>query len=370
MRSGALKNGSSAYGYRFLKSGFSFSEQQDLAFALGFPALTFVADGHPDDADPLGNLHKWRVYEHAILPATIALYLVRDHAWGHRIVMGDDDAQWLATKDEPLSMSELKHLVPRCLKKMYSVLALYRWEALTSTDEVLSIVMAEFERQVAQAETDKLNNTNNVMVVKWAIPTMMMRVTEPTRDAYRKTLAQLHGQSRDAPQMCRALDVALDRGEGCKTERWRIHGSVSLEEYIKWLETREIDESSYPDAREAFLGGEHAIELMRKRWREYKAVAKERIVSQYGGVRSEQTVLLFLDLLGAAPKLKRSVKEWFVERADYARPILLDLEKKSGPTALLAKKALKDLDGAVEGSAATPESTAPKKTPAKKPAKE
>jgi hypothetical protein len=39
MRSGALNNGKSAYGYRFLKPGFSFSEQMDLAFALRFPSL-------------------------------------------------------------------------------------------------------------------------------------------------------------------------------------------------------------------------------------------------------------------------------------------------------------------------------------------
>jgi hypothetical protein len=101
---------------------------------------------------------------------------------------------------------------------------------------------------------------------------------------------------------------------------------------------------------------------MRKRWREYNSYAREQIVSQYGWVRSEQTVLLFLDLLGGAPKLKAGVKEWFVERADYARPILLDLEKKPGPTALLAKKALKDLDGALGGAAKAVVGTEPKKS--------
>jgi hypothetical protein len=110
------------------------------------------------------------------------------------------------------------------------------------------------------------------------------------------------------------------------------------------LAEREIDESCYPSARELFLGGDAAIEILRKRWREYKVAARETLVSEHAWIRSEQIVLFFLELFTGAPKLKPEVSAWFLERADYARPILLDIEKTTGVKAATAKKALKQLD--------------------------
>jgi hypothetical protein len=142
-----------------------------------------------------------------------------------------------------------------------------------------------------------------------------------------------------------------------------VHGAPNVEAYLAWLAEREIHEGSYPDAREAFLGGDAGLEILRSRWREYKAVARERLVSQHAWIRSEQIVLLFLDLLRGAPKLKPEVSAWFLEHVDYARPILLDVEKKGGVEAATAKKALKQLDSDLGGGAAP----ATEKKPAKRP---
>jgi hypothetical protein len=362
MRSGALKHGDKAFGHRFLKPGFSFSEQTDLAFALGFPSLTFVVDGHPDDGDPLANLYAWRVYGHACLPATIALYLVRDQASGHPVVRGAANAPWLATRQEPLTPAELSRLVASCIDEMFSVHALYRLEALTNTDEVLAMLMSEFERLVAENDLEKLDDSGVISVVDSALPSMPLRTTEPARSAHQEMLAGLYRNLDDVPDMQAAIDVALDRGTDNEDPRFRVHGAPDVETYVAWLAEREIDESSYPNAREAFLGGDAGIEILRTRWREYKAVAREDLVSQHAWIRSEQVVLLFLDLLRGAPKLKPEVTAWFLEHVDYARPILLDVEKKGGVEAATAKKALKQLDADLGGRAAP----AAEKRPAKK----
>jgi hypothetical protein len=43
---------SDAAGLAFVKDGFAFSKEQDVLFALGWPHLRWLVDGHPDDATP------------------------------------------------------------------------------------------------------------------------------------------------------------------------------------------------------------------------------------------------------------------------------------------------------------------------------
>jgi hypothetical protein len=52
----AFKHGASAYGARFVKKGFGFNEQEDLEWALGWPHVRRLVDGHPADAKPLSFL--------------------------------------------------------------------------------------------------------------------------------------------------------------------------------------------------------------------------------------------------------------------------------------------------------------------------
>jgi hypothetical protein len=46
----ALEHGTAASGARFVKPGFATTKAGDLAFALGFPHLEYIIDGHPDEA--------------------------------------------------------------------------------------------------------------------------------------------------------------------------------------------------------------------------------------------------------------------------------------------------------------------------------
>jgi hypothetical protein len=49
--------------------------------------------------------------------------------------------------------------------------------------------------------------------------------------------------------------------------------------------------------------------------------------------------------------VKGLVKKWFIERGEYARPFLVDLEKQTGPTALQARSALEIVDAALDRAA-------------------
>ena len=48
----ALKFGAEAAGARYVQPGFAFTAEQDLAFALGWPYMYFLVDGHPDHSRP------------------------------------------------------------------------------------------------------------------------------------------------------------------------------------------------------------------------------------------------------------------------------------------------------------------------------
>jgi hypothetical protein len=63
----ALIHGENAVGAQFIKKGFAWNSQMDLAWALGFPAMRFIVSGYPvDDTrdaiakafDPDDILHK------------------------------------------------------------------------------------------------------------------------------------------------------------------------------------------------------------------------------------------------------------------------------------------------------------------------
>jgi hypothetical protein len=345
VRSGALIHGQEARGAAGLKPGFSFSEQQDLAFALGWPSLRFVADGLPDDDDPVASLRKWSSYSHVCVPAKVAACSVRDQADYFAAIAGRP-AAWLPRAREPIDRDEARALVAECVDKHMAVGSLFRLEALTTPDDVLSDICAALADKLPQGDPEWSRLA--APAVHHAAAVMLRRLPEPPAQSVRANLAalaQIGAAAGNHENMARAFDVALDRGTASREIRWLIHGNGAPGEVAAWVERMEIDEGTYPDARAAFLGGEPVIEIMRKRWREFKKDAREDLVEEYGWIRSEQTVLLMVDLVTS--NVKGLVKKWFIERGEYARPFLVDLEKQTGPTALQARGALEIVDAAL-----------------------
>src|SRR5690606_26775515 len=52
----ALEHGTNAAGAAGLRAGFSWNSQMDLAWALGYPAMTFIVDGAPGEDTKSGLL--------------------------------------------------------------------------------------------------------------------------------------------------------------------------------------------------------------------------------------------------------------------------------------------------------------------------
>src|SRR5262245_54352129 len=51
----AMVHGADAFGARYTKPGFAFTPDQDLKFALGWPQMVELVEGHPSDQDPLAS---------------------------------------------------------------------------------------------------------------------------------------------------------------------------------------------------------------------------------------------------------------------------------------------------------------------------
>jgi hypothetical protein len=116
MKSGALVHGVAAYGAKALKPGFSFTSQMDLAFALGWPKLTFIHQNHPDALSVLEAYDRWSdtAFLHLSIPEDVARCWVRDYAetflHHRRDLYPDFDgaAEWTANPGAELCREEAR----------------------------------------------------------------------------------------------------------------------------------------------------------------------------------------------------------------------------------------------------------------------
>jgi hypothetical protein len=350
MKSGALVHGAAAYGASALKPGFSFTAQMDLALALGFNDVALLWLGHPDDHDPVASLDKWWSLAPRVRPERVARCFARDYGEGFRHAWRDETtrgpAKWLPRGAAPLDREEARRIFEEGAARVPKPSACFVLEALTTPDDVLGDGLDLLERKLDTQDEEFLETWAPRVLLCSVASRMLLRVEPAQRDLFRERIASLRSHPHAQDDLRRAADETLQVGR-LSTEARVVHGTASADEVVRLAAEREIDEGHYPDAREVFLGGERVIEITRRRWREYDGPARKTLVERYGWIRSEQVVLLFLDML--ASKLKEDVLAWFVDRADYARPILADLEKQTGPTALQAKKALKHVDGVLSG---------------------
>jgi hypothetical protein len=234
-------------------------------------------------------------------------------------------------------------------------------ESLTNPEDVISNGLDLIEEKLAQRDSEFSNARIGPRFVFGVAPYLMLRVPPSARESFRARIEEIGRANKQVEGLARAVEIAMERGKQLRWERV-MHGTATPSKLMSWA--REAwDESVRPNAREAFLGGEPYIERVRDRWRDYSTQFRPLLVSQYGWIRSEQVVLLFLDMLGS--KLKEDVLAWFVDRADYARPILADLEKQTGPTALQARKALKHVDGVLSGGGTGDKPSKPRRGKAK-----
>jgi hypothetical protein len=100
------------------------------------------------------------------------------------------------------------------------------------------------------------------------------------------------------------------------------------------------DESSTPDPRLTFLGGEEVLALEISWWKKYtQPGAHAQLVEYFGKIKSPKILPWMLEM-SATSKAKASAAAWFAAHADYAKEFLEETAGGKGASADWAKAIL------------------------------
>jgi hypothetical protein len=143
----ALMNGKDAVGAKWVRPGFSWNEQMDLAWALGFPDMTIVVEGSPE----LDDHTKWEEF----------YYRIKDDAYVnskvlmanmHESVTGKDPLQlpekeFLAiTQFREITREETFALLTKWLEDNLNCMSINQIEALAGPDLIADCIVEILEK--------------------------------------------------------------------------------------------------------------------------------------------------------------------------------------------------------------------------------
>jgi hypothetical protein len=356
----ALQHGDRAFGARFVKPGFAFTPEDDLAFALGYPYLAILADGHPDDADPAKAAPLY-VSQHGleppVWPREVAHRMAR--AFGMLADQGERDEAF--QKGGPVGETEARALVKRDMIESNAWLQLYLLEAMVGPSVIVDAVLGELESYTEEPWEDSGPQSRlELPGVILHLGYMLLRLPEAEAARARARLEALYaawGKNDDwLQEKARdALDVVLHGKEGAERSAYKFDGKhISTGQPLHVLDdpawiarvVREggaPDESSTPDPRLVFLGGDDVLAREIGWWKKYtKPGAHAQLVARFGKIASPRILPWMLEM-SATSKAKASATAWFVAHADHARPFLEKTAKEGGPSAAWAKAILPKL---------------------------
>ena len=348
----ATVHGKDAFGARFVKKGFAFTAEQDLQFALGWPHLYELAEGHEDDADPAASA--LRICQEGDVRSVWGI------ATAHRLARGwsREGAADMHGKPLPPFVKTLARNEPVTPEEAHSLVSgRIRTNSVMNLDQLLLVCEAIVGPDATvQGALDGLDKTPSEVV--WghgthmahrpalvALGLMLLRLRPADRDAalarWRKLYDRWKSEAggEEPPMLDGSLGV-LEPQEFVSSEGPLLHledakGVVAWRNEFKGKPT----DDDFADSRFVFLGGEDVYKIERKCWAKYPG-AHAVIVERFGRVKSPLTVELMLELANKS-KARKAAAAWFSKHADYARPELERLSK--GPLADWAKASIASL---------------------------
>jgi hypothetical protein len=328
----ALAHGKTAYGARFIQSGFAITPEADLAFALGFPHLEYIVDDHPDDARAEIIAYERRSYRLG-WPRNVAIRWCRITASKgcKRTPQGAtelDTAGKKALKNSaPLSADE----VALTLKSMFSD---------TSSYEDLRDLVRLFEaffgpELVASSIVDALDKaSNNVWnhqdhdraLVMHHIGFLLLRLPPALADKLRGRLAaifdrrvkalpskELGPRKGERGSLLRALDIVLHGRAGAERSGERSEDTIEPADLVHITGDRDFVREAAcrqlsTDPRLVFLGGEPVLEQLLDRFARLRGL-HHVLVDGFADVASPRAVQLLQRIAAGkeAPDRARAV---------------------------------------------------------------
>ena len=329
----AFEHGENAFGAKYIKSGFARAPDDDLLFALGWPHVRYVIEGHPDDlvTDPAAiEKAVFRPLIGLDVPREIALRRIRafsSYALGpdgklrqgamramqNRDPMTEDDAKTFV----------LEHLAGRSLgNKQLEIVFLL--EAMAGPDAIAQAITAAFEQA---ADAQLLDHAVEKSTWAFALGFLLLRASVAVSVALRQRLeailARCPKDNVNSHSIANVLDEVLHQS---KASLRAEHTDQSL--LLHWVDEpaplvrAQLGSNGRPwcgavYARMVFVGGEEVLDYYMKHYDKVKDSADQRaIVAQFGRLASPK-VRELIEAMAEKSKAENDARAWLDANRSY-----------------------------------------------------
>jgi len=329
-----------------MKEGFAWEPAFDRLFALGWPHVRFVVDGHGDDAE--AGRHATTAIDGSLeghyfvqWPRQVALRYVR--AFGGRgsgafttrnafvsAAVGAETPQ--VTEAEAREMLAARVRAGGPTGTWFTEHFVLLLEALVGTEVVLDALTGALEGEVGTDE--------EVEQLAYAVGFLLLRVDAGVVEHQRARLRAVIERAGSDDYLHDGLACALGGGAAARSMGRNpiyYHHVIDDPEAV-----REAVEAGrwLPSARHVFLGGEAVLEAVAPHWKMQKdAELQGKLALQLAPIRSPVAVRILADM-GGRSKVKRELPGICARFSEHMRPDLERLAEDAavgaGARALLA----------------------------------
>lgn len=355
----AFANGEDAASASQVKAGFAITKEADLWFALAYPHVSFILDGHADE-EPADDATWFQrctsgYHQHAGVLATPRAVAFRQLRAGGcpKVLDGYDysaDFHAALSNGDPLTIEEAKLSLENYLEYKQDI----RWglpllfEALYGPDALLEVLVPLVAGAAPSSVGDKHLN-----YYASALAPVLRRATSESAGAARNQLEQVYGlttpeQRSNAQSFAAHLGCSIGGSHFAKEHAHRL-GDVVGEVYLEWSEDDPnfVAEQAlaapladpfvlYP--RLVFIAGDVLFE------RYQKVVAKQKdawshgaAVEMMGRIRSLSSARMLV-WLATKSKAKKAATTWLKDNKAAFQPLVAQLAASDEQAQALAKK--------------------------------
>jgi len=329
----AFENGENAFGAQYIKRGFARTPDDDLLFALGWPHVRYLSEGHSDDllTDPVA-IEKAVFKAHVGLEVPRGIALRRIRAFSSYALGPDGKLRQGAVRamlnGDPMSEEEAKtfvseHLAGRALgTRQLDIIFLL--EALAGPDAIAEAITRSFENA---ADAQLLDHAADKSTWAFGLGFLLLRAKASLSVALRERLEAIlrrcPKEDVNSHSVANVLDQVLHQA---KASLRSDHTDQSL--LLHWIDepptairaqlaanARPFGGAVY--ARMVFLGGEDVIDYYKKHYDKVKDAAEQRaIVAQFGRIASPK-IRELIEAMSDKSKAENDARAWLDENRSY-----------------------------------------------------
>lgn len=328
----ALEHGLNASGAAGLRKGFAWNDQMDLAWALGYPAMTFLVDGVADSKEgilaffgkTLDDVRSEAWFStiagsRNILPRRAAFALLHELEHRENPFKLSDEKFLEATESKELSSADVGALLKRAELHNLEEMA-FLLESLVGSLPVATAVCANVESKIDEDDDDAVETRTSWF---YCLKPMCRRIPADAAAAIFSRTVEVDGWFGDPVAVARKR-IARGKLSSALTDLKWVDGMES-EALRAFMADVAEGVGDIPFPRYLYAGGEGLIEEQVKLFDQYMD-GPVKFFKEYSTIR--HPLLTGPALLARAHKAYREgMTLWFEKHADYFRPLLAELVK-------------------------------------------